>query len=455
MFKIFDGREHFYQWDLDRKIIVSDASISQVHFCNKTDDEALVVEVYELDGKRVADVPNILLQNVWRICVYAWDSNYTKHMARFDVVERSKPATYVYTETEILNYETLLEKIEKMDSDIAGVVDEYLKENPPEIEVDLSDYYTKAQTDKVVSDAVAAIDIPTVPDVSEFITMEDVENKGYLTEHQQLKTINGESIVGSGNIVIEGGTAAASVSWDDIEDKPFYTTVADIVVAKDETIDTNSSYDNGKIELYNGQADGLKGSYTVYADKDYYVSFDGVEYRCRFEIMRYKTDTNVDKEEICIGNKYLFMADFADTGEPFFVKFTEDYRDDSGLQIVMVYNAPVYCLESGTHSIVITELAAEAEIVPIPDRYLPSGLLTTESLEPYALKTEIPSLDGYALASDIPDVSGFALKTDIPIVPDVSGFTTMSEVEAKGYQTEAEVNALIDAALGVIENGTY
>ena len=301
MFEIFDGREHFYQWDLDRKIIVSDASISQVHFCNKTDDESLVVEVYELDGKRVADVPNILLQNVWRICVYAWDSNYTKHMARFDVVERSKPATYVYTETEILNYETLLEKIEKMDSDIAGVVDEYLKENPPEIEVDLSDYYTKAQTDKVVSDAVAAIDIPTVPDVSEFITMEDVENKGYLTEHQQLKTINGESIVGTGNIVIEGG------GTDGVE------AINEVYIGDDEPTDEN-------VELW---------------------------------------------------------------------------------------------------------------IVP-----------SAESAD-------------FALKSDIPDVSGFALKTDIPTVPDVSGFTTMSEVEAKGYQTEAEVNALIDAALGVIENGTY
>lgn len=64
----------------------------------------------------------------------------------------------------------------------------------------------------------------------------------------------------------------------------------------------------------------------------------------------------------------------------------------------------------------------------------------TTDLSDYAKKSEIPSLDGYAKTTDIPDVSGF---------------TTMSAVEGKGYQTEAQVNALIEIALGVIENGTY
>ena len=31
----------------------------------------------------------------------------------------------------------------------------------------------------------------------------------------------------------------------------------------------------------------------------------------------------------------------------------------------------------------------------------------------------------------------------------------LEKVEFAGYQTEAQVNALINAALGVIENGTY
>jgi len=41
---------------------------------------------------------------------------------------------------------------------------------------------------------------------------------GYLTEHQSLKTINGQSIVGTGNIVIEGGSGTSDYS--DLTNKP-------------------------------------------------------------------------------------------------------------------------------------------------------------------------------------------------------------------------------------------
>ena len=56
-------------------------------------------------------------------------------------------------------------------------------------------------------------------------------------------------------------------------------------------------------------------------------------------------------------------------------------------------------------------------------------------------------LSGYALKSDIPDLTPYALKTEIP---DVSNFTTMTAVEAKGYQTAAEVQTAIDNALAAL-----
>ena len=57
-----------------------------------------------------------------------------------------------------------------------------------------------------------------------------------------------------------------------------------------------------------------------------------------------------------------------------------------------------------------------------------------------------------AIQNAQPNLAPYALKTEIP---DVSGFTTMGAVEQKGYQTEAQVNSLINTALGVIENGSY
>ena len=108
MFKILDGRSEFYQWDLDRKLIVSDPTITEVHFCNKTDNCSLVCEVYEQDSLHLVNVPNILLQNNWDIRVYGYCGDcYTKQYARFKVVGRTKPADYVYTETEVKSWEEL------------------------------------------------------------------------------------------------------------------------------------------------------------------------------------------------------------------------------------------------------------------------------------------------------------------------------------------------------------
>ena len=114
MFKIYDyGRNSFFQWDLNRKIVVEDPSITQVHFSNNTEDYALVVEVYESDGVRLANVPNILLQTDWYIRAYGYVNDHTLVEERFKVNARSKPADYVYTETEIINYEALEKRIKE------------------------------------------------------------------------------------------------------------------------------------------------------------------------------------------------------------------------------------------------------------------------------------------------------------------------------------------------------
>ena len=166
MFAIYDGRKEFYQWDLNRKLIVDDETIEQVHFCNITDDYSLVCLVYEQDGKNVVDVPNILLQESWRINVYGYDKDYTKYSEIFNIVPRTKPDNYVYTETEVLNYNTLLDKINKLDENIGASVEDYMKKHP--VEVDLSNYALKSE-------------IPT--NVSEF-----TNDAGYLTEHQDLSS---------------------------------------------------------------------------------------------------------------------------------------------------------------------------------------------------------------------------------------------------------------------------
>lgn len=132
MFRIADGRDFMYQWDIDRQVVVDDPSIVEVHFCNRTEDVSLVVEV--VDG--LANVPNILLQSSFDIHVFGYDGKATRHDAVFKVKAKTKPSDYVYTETEIKSYEYLENKIREIeeqgwsDEIVEKSVKEYMYQNP-------------------------------------------------------------------------------------------------------------------------------------------------------------------------------------------------------------------------------------------------------------------------------------------------------------------------------------
>lgn len=113
MFKLYDGREFLFQWDSNVKLIVEEPSVNEVHFCNKTDDCALVVEVYDYEGVRVANIPNILLQEAWPIRVYAYCDCFTKTYAFFDVIARNRPSDYAYEETEVLTWNQISERVDE------------------------------------------------------------------------------------------------------------------------------------------------------------------------------------------------------------------------------------------------------------------------------------------------------------------------------------------------------
>lgn len=164
MFKIQDGRKSFTQWDLNRKIIVEDDSITQVHFTNLLNKNALVSEV----KNHLADVPNVLLQDYGTILIYGYDGNYTKYVEAFRVVRREKPEDYIYTETEVLNYNNLLERMNNIEGSIEQVVTDYLRENPPR--VDLEGYATKEYVDNAIA-AISAVDL------SDYFTKEEANAK--------------------------------------------------------------------------------------------------------------------------------------------------------------------------------------------------------------------------------------------------------------------------------------
>ena len=86
--------------------------------------------------------------------------------------------------------------------------------------VDLSNYYTKAETDAKIAEAQLGgeVDLSTyalkseIPSLEGYATETWVNSKGYLTEHQSLKTINGQSIIGTGDITITGSGETVDLS---------------------------------------------------------------------------------------------------------------------------------------------------------------------------------------------------------------------------------------------------
>ena len=173
MFTLQDGREHLYQWDLDRYILVNDPKISEVHFCNRTTDCSLVVEVK--DG--LAAIPNIILQDARPIRAYAYvDDKYTLVEQQFTVKSRTRPADYIYTETEVKRWEDLAEKAEAAVADAEAAVKEAetAASNANKAIEDFQGQLDGLATEEYVTDAIADIDIP---DISNLATKTELDTK--------------------------------------------------------------------------------------------------------------------------------------------------------------------------------------------------------------------------------------------------------------------------------------
>lgn len=153
-----------YQWEIGRKIRI-DASVGnravEVQFAHPGDIEALSVIPKEEYGVIVAEVPNIMLQSGDKLIVFLveMDENCvetTRHSV-FHVVNRPKPADYIYTETEVLSYRNLVSRIEQIeqngvsDEQIATAVEKYLDEHPIDTGVDFETDNTLILKDGILS----------------------------------------------------------------------------------------------------------------------------------------------------------------------------------------------------------------------------------------------------------------------------------------------------------------
>ena len=99
-FKIYDGRTNFWQWDTKQKLIILDETITEVHFSNRDMSHSISRDVYERDGLRLCNIPDILLQLPRNLIAYAYSDGSTRKSVKFAVIKRPIPDGYVMDQTE-------------------------------------------------------------------------------------------------------------------------------------------------------------------------------------------------------------------------------------------------------------------------------------------------------------------------------------------------------------------
>lgn len=110
IFKIYDGRTNFWQWDTKQKLIVLDNSITEVHFSNRNMTHTIPRNVYEKDGLRVCNVPSDLLKLPNNLVAHACIDGATIKSVKFAVAKRPMPNDYIADQNEEIE-----EKFTKID----------------------------------------------------------------------------------------------------------------------------------------------------------------------------------------------------------------------------------------------------------------------------------------------------------------------------------------------------
>jgi hypothetical protein len=127
IFKIYDGRTNFWQWDTKQKLIVLDDRITEVRFSNRNMEHSKRRPVYtDNDGVRICHVPDILLQLPKNLIAYACIKQddgtcSTVKAVKFAVYQQPIPTDYVCEQDAVVEdimirlelLETMLKDVEQ------------------------------------------------------------------------------------------------------------------------------------------------------------------------------------------------------------------------------------------------------------------------------------------------------------------------------------------------------
>ena len=134
IFKIYDGRTNFWQWDTRQKLIVLDDRVTEVRFSNRNMEHSKRRPVYtDNNGVRICNVPDMLLQLPKNLIAYACVKNddgscSTVKAVKFAVYQQPIPTNYICEQDSVVEDILMrLELLETLLKDIADGVQEFNK----------------------------------------------------------------------------------------------------------------------------------------------------------------------------------------------------------------------------------------------------------------------------------------------------------------------------------------
>ena len=104
-----------YQWDQNHTLNIegeNSQGVTTVHFTNKSRDKAIVCETTDVDGVKVANVPNELLEEPYDVIAYVhiYNDNHAKtvEIINIPLIKRAKPTDYQFVDNvPVMTFERL------------------------------------------------------------------------------------------------------------------------------------------------------------------------------------------------------------------------------------------------------------------------------------------------------------------------------------------------------------
>ena len=424
-------------------MIAAETAAREQAVASKQDTLVSGTNIKTINGQTLLGEGNIEIQGA--ADSVEWDNVLSKPDDIVNITERlaAKLDTATYN-SEKANFATKDELNSKADtSAIADMATQtwvqgqgYLTEVP-------SNYVTDSELTEALADKQDKGDYALKSDLNTLATKEELAAKAdasalsakqdTLVSGQNIKTINGESVLGEGNIAIQGGTS----NWDDITGKPEFAEVAtsgdyDDLTNKPTIPDVSNLATKAEI----ADMETRTHAAATYATKGEIPSLEG--YLTETEA----SETYATKEDLA---DYQPVGDYATKAE--LASKQDTLVSGTNIKTVngqsLLGNGNIDITGGGTIT-VDSALSTDSEN-PVQNKVITNALNGKQDAGDYALKSEIPDTSELATKEELAakldtstyneEKATFALKSELP---DTSTLATKSEVTS-GLATKLDV----------------